>query len=537
MSDPQVPHANKPNEPEAVVEQSGRSSQNSAAKKRAFKQGIKFSLLLLVIVGLVMASRPLYGKLKTLHSKARASESLELTAHGKLDEALIKGKEAYILSNNEPAAIRALATVLTARGDSASAFPWWKALTILPTVSDADRIAAADAALQSGEFAEAEAQAAILLAQNPRSAEYQRLSARCKLASGDTAGALLTVKQAIELDPANPQGQLFLGALLFDSKETHQEGVRRLQALAPLKNQVGLDALMGLAADPNASSESAQSVATAIIHHPLAKLPHRLQALRLELRCRPNDKKNLLDQIQGDFASADPQVFKEFADLLLTLNEGERLLTLLPLNRAMTRVDLLEQHLNALASLRRWEEILAVLEKRNLPLPPVMSLIMQSRCESQLGNTTQARTLWTAAIRAAGTDTTLLSAMADYATRLGQYNRAQAARDRVAEIGASDPNALPSSDQMELRKRQLGNEFLATSEEIAARTKQLKTEFAPSSAETGERRKWPGSEFTADSSEIAARKKQMESSATPEEVAARKKELGIGSPRPSSGNN
>ena len=101
------------------------------------------------------------------------------------------------------------------------------------------------------------------------------------------------------------------------------------------------------------------------------------------------------------------------------LGRSRKTLELLPLDRAVKRLDLFLQRINALAALERWEEVKEVLTSERFPLDPVFQHMYLATARTRLGEATAATNEWNRALEAANTSEKLL-ALANYA----EQNRA-----------------------------------------------------------------------------------------------------------------
>src|SRR5207244_1353998 len=78
----------------------------------------------------------------------------------------------------------------------------------------------------------------------------------------------------------------------------------------------------------------------------------------------------LLDQAITQYQNAAPKARIEFAVWLNQNGEFERTLAALPIAEARTRKDFFLPHIDALASLGRWPELLKLFETKPMPLEP-----------------------------------------------------------------------------------------------------------------------------------------------------------------------
>src|SRR5207248_9287269 len=96
------------------------------------------------------------------------------------------------------------------------------------------------------------------------------------------------------------------------------------------------------------------------------------------------------------------------------VGRARKTLELLPLDHAVKRQDLFLQHINALASLERWNEVKEVLSSERFPLDPVFQHMYLATARTRLGEATAATNEWQRALEAASSPEKLLT-LANYA--------------------------------------------------------------------------------------------------------------------------
>ena len=175
--------------------------------------------------------------------------------------------------------------------------------------------------------------------------------------------------------------------------------------------------------------------------HPLAKTMHHLLVADLLMAQEPAKRAELIQAAIDRYGkSKDEGELTALAAWLYGKGEFDKVLTVLPLTRAVTDRALYLQYLDTLAALGRWTEIRGLIQARKSPLDPMISQMFLARCASQLGETEVRDARWQAALDAAGTDPNKLLAVGQYAEKNGVVNTAAAAF-RAAVQAAPDGRA------------------------------------------------------------------------------------------------
>ncbi len=393
-----------------------------AALKRLRRRWI-IALLVITLLGVLLA-KPGYRAVKEWRCRAIAAESLRLLEDGRREEAFDRARAAHQLLPTEPAALRAVAHVVADRGEWATAASFWIEFAKRAEMNGSDRRAFAEAALRSGAFPVAGEQITALLTAEPDAAANHLLSARLHLAQRDWIGAMAEVRAAIPLAGTEEAAPLLLGELLLQQPDARAEGLRQLRTLALHPSKEGLAALTLLAAQTDLPGADAQQVATALEAHPLAVPAHQLKALDLRLRAAPPQRGELLDAAHARYADATPELLRDFAAWLVAHGEPGRALAALPTERAWGRRDLLLVHLDAMAALAQWREILVLLERDRAPLEGTLLHLFRARCHSEFGDKPLADTEWRMAVSAGAGDLNALLYVASYAEKVGAHEPA-----------------------------------------------------------------------------------------------------------------
>ena len=397
-------------------------------------------------IALYFAAPPIGGAIKSWQSRRLAKQAFALIDRKQWSEANAKARDAYLLRPGEPEAWRAIARLASRTGQGTAALESWKKLDEQQRLTIEDRRDFAGAALAAGELATAGTQIDQLLAQRGGTApidillagqlavrrkdpvlavDYaQRTLADKRTKPYDILSAAILVLSVtkpespphiaawkrIEDLARDPKNVASLDALVFLAQ---QQSLAPQQPLAPLTADTSLS--LGPATTPQPTTTMGLlEIADALEKHPDARPQHKLLALQLRAQHDPA----LTDQYVADaverFGNADDETFAALAAWLNGVGRARKTLDLLPLDRAVKRQDLFLQRINALAALKRWDEVKEVLTSERFPLDPVFQHMYLATARTRLGEATAATNEWNRALEAANTSEKLL-ALASYA--------------------------------------------------------------------------------------------------------------------------
>jgi cytochrome c-type biogenesis protein CcmH/NrfG len=449
-------------------------------------------ITVLLGVGSYFAAPRVGGAIKAWQSRRLAHQAFALIEQKQWSEANARARDAYLLRPTEPEAWRAVARLLSRTGQSTKALEWWQRVNEEHRLTIEDRRAFAGAALVAGELAMAATQIDALLAQQGGPAPIDILLAgQLAVRRSDPVLAIDYAERALADKRAKPY-DILSAAILVLSVTTHDSqhyvsAWKRIEDLArDLKNVASLEALIFLAreqshapspsttgntpfalgsasvAQPAPSMGSADTlslglsaspppvakmglieVANALENHPDARPYNKLLALQLRVEHDPALTDEYVVQAVERFGSGDDETIAALAAWLNSLGRPAKTLELLPLDRASQRQDLFLQHINALAALEHWDDVVKVLTSERFPLEPVFQHMYLATARTHLGEATAANNEWQRALEAANTPEKFLT-LAGYAEQNSASDIAATAyseaiklapKNRVAYVG------------------------------------------------------------------------------------------------------
>jgi hypothetical protein len=426
------------------------------------KRHIWLVVVLLFVLGIVatfFGARPASNAIKAWQARRHANHAFTYINNEQWNDAQREAIAAYQLRPSEPQALRAVARFLS-RVREPEALDFWKQLQNRQSLTREDRRDQVAVALAASDLSVAEIALKDLLTRkdSPPSAVDWLLAAQVAQQKGETNEARKVAQKVLDDLRADEPTQ-FQTALLTlaiatpENADASSTGAAwaRLTKLAEGKTKTALVALVVLAQDtlshpggtgsvPSPSKKGddthhggqAQVVhpddlVRALENHPLAKTPHKLLALDLQMHADPTQREALISRAIADWKNADAISLVALATWLDGKGEYQRQLDTIPLERALQSRDLFLQHLDALGALDRWSEIKQLLESEHFPLDQVVQLMYVARCNARLGEKTAAENNWKRALETAGGDSGKLMTLAEYAERNGANEIAEVA--------------------------------------------------------------------------------------------------------------
>jgi len=414
-------------------------------------------LFVLAIVVTFFGARPGSNAIKAWQARRHAQRAFAYISNEQWNDAQKEAIAAYQLRPGEPQALRAVARFLS-RVREPEALDFWKQLQNRQSLTREDCRDEVSIALAANDLPVADLALKNLLTRkdSPAAAADWLLAAQVAEQKSETDEARKFAQKVLDDSRADEPTQ-FQAALLtlaiatpenVDASSTSAAWAR-LRKLAEGKTKTALVALVVLAqhalshagetgsvpSSPLVPSPSEKNddthhggqaqvvppndLARALENHPLAKTPHKLLALDLQMQADPTQREALISRAIADWKNANADSLVALATWLDEKGEFQRQLDTIPLERALQSRDLFLQHLDALGALDRWSEIKQLLESDHFPLDEVVQRMYVARCNARLGEKTASENNWKRALEAAGGDSGKLMTLAEYAERNG----------------------------------------------------------------------------------------------------------------------
>jgi len=181
---------------------------------------------------------------------------------------------------------------------------------------------------------------------------------------GDEAKALEFAKIAITRAPNDDTARARQASLLAASTDPAQRADARkiLWELVDKDGPFKRAALLALGRAPELTAEEQTRILAALGSNPSPTPDELFLAADIQLRLRPDDANRAYDEIIARLGTGGDVATR--IQLALWLNahqQFERVLSLLPVDQAAVNNQLLLPHLDALASLQRWDDIAPII--------------------------------------------------------------------------------------------------------------------------------------------------------------------------------
>ena len=386
-----------------------------------------FSTLALILVA-VFTTRPIYRHFKTRRAEKLASQASELIQSGELAKAQGPLAAAMALAPDNPEVIRQSARYAT-RFLIPQSLQYWEMLeaTGKATESDLREHIGVALDLQRTDIA---GKVLLKLKETAIGApESWLLLMRHDAQRDDLTTSRVNMRAALNRFPAEPRIVLAAGAMMFRQPENPTEeaqGKSLLWSLAIGTNAVAVDAARALAANPRLDRGDKAVLASLLKKRLNPSISELLLIDDLLWDTQPGSRTNRI-RARVDAAGSMTSIWErvQVAEWLTTHGADQDALSLLPMKAAQTNLAALERRLQALANLRRWDEIeteLAATEKSNTD--PMLRYTFQALTAAQTGRTNDAAAQFNNAIAAAGGDPRRLFFVALAAERSGRNDAA-----------------------------------------------------------------------------------------------------------------
>ncbi len=396
-------------------------------QRRFARRLILLGAVAIILLGGFFGARPAYRAFKGWRSKNLAAQAEKLFAQNEWPRGVEKAQSALLLKRTEPAAVRAMARALT-HATNAAALAFWQQLNDAGQATIEERRGFVELAIRLGSLGQATLELRKLLATGPNDAKNLWLASQLYAAVEDYSQTVYYATRAQLLDPQNRQYQLFLSSLLFDSTDAQKQSEARTNvwAIARDNGPMGLEALGFLARRLDLSADQRRELIVLLKQHPSGSMQQQLLILEQRMRLEPERRPEILDAAVAQYKAAGKDLVA-FAAWLNRNEEFQRTLAAAPLDAALQSKELFIPHLEALASLGRWEELENILDTKRTPLEKVYVEAFRARAAMKLGRVPTAAVHWRSALFSAERNPEQLHWLALYSEKCGEIESAKKA--------------------------------------------------------------------------------------------------------------
>lgn len=412
-------------------------------------------LILAVLLGILgAAALPTYRAFKRHRGHQLAERGLAELDRGEYDQAVGTVRLALRFAPQEPKAWRLAGRLLTLR-PSPDGINYWQSLLGTPEATRQDHSGYCQLLLALRRFDLLKKELAILMERNPDDTEALELTAGVLHAEGHLQAAVNILRVARETAPDRRPLQLLLGRALRElgGVDAYREAAGLLWDLALRPCPERAEAVRILAGWPVLAPDEADLLARITRNELPDSIPLRLLEIELQHRAgKFADEAARLAAVRQLIPRAEtPAERLQLTDWLLAQQAPEAALESASAEACRNDGLLLQRRLQALAGLRRWEDIDAILRDDQSPLPPVTRHLFRASFEAAQGRTNDIPTHLKSAAAAAGADPSAANVVARYAEMLGRHDLAAEALKGLL----ANPNLVPSVSRrlLELYRR------------------------------------------------------------------------------------
>jgi hypothetical protein len=395
---------------------------------------IRWSIVLVVLLVIIFGTKPLYHFLKAKRAEQFASAADALVQAGKFNDAAKQYRAALLL---DPVGYHGLegAARLASRVDRPEALGLWEQVTKLPQSTMQDRQEYAAILLKNDRLDVAEKIIDPLL-KNNLDTKTLELAARYARKIGDNPKAVQFARIAVNRAPNDDEAKFQLADLLAQSTDRNEQSEARklLWELAGKDGVYKTRAIEALGRAPELTSEEREKVLSAIEQFLPKNLTDDLIAADLRIQTQPDDATRIYDEEVDRWRSGKTEEVVDLGRWLNVHQQAERVLALVPIDRALANNTLLLARLDALAGLQRWIDIDDTLTRPELTLDPSVIESFRARTAQERGAVLDAEVHWNHAISLAGSDPFKLRFVANFAEQSKANAAALKAYEQLARF-------------------------------------------------------------------------------------------------------
>jgi hypothetical protein len=440
-----------------------RARRRSAQRKRL----ILCVLAAFLLAGAIVGARYVYHRAKARRADQFATAGDEFAKAGKWNEAADKYRAALQL---DPLGYHGLegAARLATRLTRPEALDLWAEVIKLPQTTRVDRQEYAGLLVNLGKFKVAEPIIEGLLKSDPDT-QTLNLASRYASGTGDNVKAIEFARIAVKRAPEDDMARFALADLLAESTDPALRAEARtiLWEIAAKEGPYRQAAIEGLGRSPELSAEERNRVLQMLDSVKSPTIKPSLLSADLRLQLHPEDANRIYDQTVARWNGSENPELIELARWLNLRQQGERVLSLFSLDRALQDNQLLLARLDAMALLQRWDDIDNLLGHPDLTLDPSVVESFRARTAQERNATLDAELHWNHAISLAANDPYKLRFVANFAEQSHANAAALKAYDQLAKIPAHAALAYRGTQRLSAR----GNDVAvqrAAAEKIAS---------------------------------------------------------------------
>lgn len=311
----------------------------------------------LLILGIVYA-RPLKNSYKNMRAESMVKEARQMMENGQSMNAVMKAQEAYTKAPESEEAIRLLFEYFTLMKRDTALYFYTK-LKNLDVLTPADEQLHVQCLLNLGKPKEA-AQALEQLMQVEQPSEPLMKLAEEVWGQRENNKPLLNVLRTYtQSHPDDKEGALRFAKVQLSSGNPTEVGLgmESLWKLASGDDAIGLQTLEYFDSLPSLTPADTTRLIERLKNHPKADDRHYVSALKHEVQQSPGHKKEIVIAATAKYRDKKRDQLLPFIRWLVEEGEFRQILSVLPEEEAKAHQGLLENYLNALTVLQRFDDL------------------------------------------------------------------------------------------------------------------------------------------------------------------------------------
>lgn len=380
-----------------------------------------------------MCVRPVYRGLKVRRSRGVVREAEQLIEQGRWNSISRHVQLSLKLAPHDPLALRLAARYCT-HFQSLDGLAYWQMLLASDRATRDDHLEYIGFAQKVGRLDLAGAELVKILLPNFKDKDALLLALQQVRKKNDSQAAERYAQLLVSQFSDDPTARFRAGETFLESSDGVVRANGRL-LLWTVTAQTGKHreaALCRLATVPELSTGEMQTLVQVFTSADPPNLDHRLLALDLRLRLKPDSKQELVTElIHGIHSKTSSTERLTVGQWLLRNGEAQAALDLFPFEESRQDSQLLQGHLQSLFELKKWNEIRTILEESDLPLSPVLVNCFRGYSENLTGSREKVAVYFLGAVDACKNRPDLLDFVARYAEMSGAIPAAIQAREKM----------------------------------------------------------------------------------------------------------
>jgi hypothetical protein len=425
------------------------------------KRAIIGSFILVVLLVVILGTKPFYHRLKAGRAAQFAAAGDALAEAGKWNEA---AQEYRVALQLDPLGYRGLegAARLATRLERPEAVDLWEQVYKLPQCTNADRHEYAELLLRLDRLHVAERVIERLLKSDP-DVRTLHLASRYSQKMGDLAKAIEFARLAVKRSPNDYAAKFQLASVLAQATDSAQQAEARkiLWELADGESVYKKPAIEALARAPELSDEERDRVLEALDTVTPPNIMDALLACDLRLRHHPEDAQQIYESTIARWRQSKTEDLVELARWLNIHQQPERVLDLFSLEQALQNNQLFLTRLDALAALQRWNEIDGLLNRSDVSFDPSVVESFRARAAQEAKATLDAESHWNHAVALAAGDPFKLRFVANFAEQSRATAAALKAYEQLAKFPAHEAFAYRGIQRQSQRSGDVSLQLVA----------------------------------------------------------------------------